>query len=96
MKGNLSKLLLLKGLYFDWNDDEFTTNYLNGIKGTSIGFVAQEVEEVLPDVVERDPQGVMGVEYDIMSVIALGALQEQHTRILMLKDRINNLKELVD
>jgi hypothetical protein len=31
-----------------------------------------------------------------MSVIALGALQEQHTRILMLKDRINNLKELVD
>jgi len=87
----------LKGLYFEWNDDEFSTNYFNGsIKGTSIGFVAQEVEEVLPDVVERDAQGVMGVEYDIMSVIALGALQEQHTRILMLKDRINNLKELVD
>ena len=87
----------MKGLYFEWNDDEFSTNYFNGsIKGTSIGFVAQEVEEVLPDVVERDAQGVMGVEYDIMSVIALGALQEQHTRILMLKDRINNLKELVD
>ena len=95
LKGNMAKLLMLKGLYFDWKQDEFTLKYLPNKKGTEIGFIAQDVNQILPDIVFTDDEGVLAIEYEKMVAIGLGSIQEQQTRIDNMKTRINELKNKI-
>ena len=75
LKGNLAKLLKLKGLYFDWKQDEFTLKTHANLKGRSIGFIAQDVEEVISDVVIDDSEGIKSVQYGLITAVALGSLK---------------------
>jgi len=86
---------MLKGLYFDWKQDEFTLKYMLGKKGSEYGFIAQDVNEILPDVVFTDNEGIMAIEYDKLVAIGIGSLQEQQTRITNMMNRINVLKDYV-
>ena len=95
MKGNLAKLLQLKGLYFDWKQDEFTLRTHPNLKGRSIGFIAQDIEEVIPEIVIDDSEGIKSVQYGLITAVALGALQEQMTRIKFMRKRINTLKNSI-
>jgi hypothetical protein len=94
LKGNYAKLLKLKGLYFDWKQDTFTQSRLKGIKGTDIGFIAQDVLEVVPEVVHLEGD-VYTIEYDKMVVLAIGSIQEQQTRLNYLSDKIQTYKNLL-
>ena len=95
LKGNLEKLLKLKGLYFDWNDDEFTKTHRQHLKGESIGFIAQEVEEILPEVVFKDERGIHSLKYDLITALGIGAVQEHMELITDIRERINRLKEVI-
>jgi len=86
---------MLKGLYFDWNDDEFTKEHRPYLKGESFGFIAQEVEEVLPEVVFKDETGIHSLKYDLITALGIGTVQEHMELIDDLRDRINSLKEVV-
>jgi len=88
--------MLLKGLYFDWDDDSISQYNYGVLKGTSIGYIAQDVEKIVPEVVHTDITGLKSVQYNILSTIALGSLQEQMTRIFMMKEKINVLKSVVE
>ena len=95
LKGNLEKLLMLKGLYFEWNDDDFTKTHRPYLKGESIGFIAQEVEEVLPEVVFKDDRGIHSLKYDLITALGIGTVQEHMEMITDIRERINRLKEVV-
>jgi hypothetical protein len=62
----------------------------------TIGFIAQEVEEVFPELVStaegKDGQEIKGVNYSGMSVIAIKAIQEQQTIIDNQEMRISELE----
>lgn len=59
----------------------------------SIGFIAQEVEEVFPELVSSETEeGLLGINYTGFSVIAIKAIQEQQAIIESLLERIEKLE----
>jgi hypothetical protein len=83
----LEKLLQLKGITYEWNDDK--TGY-NRPGGLQYGFTAQNVQQVFPSLVAKDNLGYLQTSYSIydpMFVEALRALNEK-VRVLEEKDKI--------
>lgn len=86
----LEKVRKLNGYTFDRTDIE-TDNEGNAPKKRQAGVVAQEVLEVLPEVVsgnEDDPDGHLSVAYGNMVGLLIEAIKEQQEQIEELKARL--------
>jgi ribonuclease PH len=55
---------------------------------TEIGVIAQEVEEVVPDVVNTNGEGIKSVKYGNLVGVLIEAIKEQQTQIDELKSKI--------
>jgi hypothetical protein len=94
LTGSLNKIKALRGTQFEWtneNDIEFRIG--SDAFGTQIGLIAQEVEQVLPEVVK--PNGVKdykSVEYDKIVAVLIEAIKEQQQQIDNLQQQIDSLK----
>jgi hypothetical protein len=76
----LIKILKLKGVTFNWIE----TNK------PSVGVIAQDVEKVLPELVNQsDPKSV---NYDGLIGLVIEAIREQQEQINILKKEIERLK----
>ena len=62
----------------------------------TLGFLAQEVGEVFPDVVRYAEDGTPGLAYDLFSIISIKAIQEQQEMIKEQKERIEWLEKELD
>lgn len=83
LQSQLGKVVQLKPVEFDW-----TTN-----KKHSVGFVADEVNDVYPELVAKDDNGeVTGLDYSKMTAILVASIKEQQTQIDNLTQEINKLK----
>ncbi len=88
----LSKVLKLKPVLYTWNE-----KYNSDLKGkVELGFFAQEVEEILPEVVHQskssnfDDERVL--EYNAIFTAAVGAIQDQQKIIDLQAQTIKNLE----
>jgi len=81
----LQKVLQLRGVNFDWKTTEFPTRSFS--ENRSVGFIAQEVEKVLPEVVqtEKNTEGYKSVQYDKVVALLVEAIKEQQKQIDSLK-----------
>ncbi len=79
----LEKLEKLNGVEFDWNDKQ------DLYEGHDIGVIAQEVEEVLPEIVDTRQDGHKAVKYDRMVALLIEAVKEQQQQINELKEKLN-------
>ena len=61
-------------------------------KEDQIGFIAQEVEEIVPEIVSTDQEGYKGIAYAKLTPILVKAIQEQQELIEELKAEIAELK----
>lgn len=50
-------------------------------KGRTAGMVAEELEEVLPEAVRHDPDGLAGINYNAVVTVLVEAFKEQQARI---------------
>jgi len=63
--------------------------------GRQIGFVAQDVLPVLPELVKKDDKGYYSVEYSKVVPVLVNAIKEQQQQIDKQQEQINMLiKEL--
>ena len=64
-------------------------------KGRTAGMVAEELEEVLPEAVRHDPDGLVGINYNAVVTVLVEAFKEQQARIDQLESilRENGLWE---
>jgi hypothetical protein len=64
------------------------------MSATQIGFVAQDVQKVLPDlvVVGKDPEKTLGLRYDALIPVLTKALQEQQVEITALKTHLQDVE----
>jgi len=62
------------------------------VEGTFIGFVAQELQTIIPEVVNGDPEKQLGVDYGSLVAVAFKAIQEQQALITSLTTRITALE----
>jgi hypothetical protein len=69
----------LDGVRFDW---------INNNK-PSLGLIAQEVEKVLPELVETNNEGIKSVSYSNMIGLLIEAIKEQQVRIEELERKLN-------
>ena len=60
---------------------------------TQIGFIAQDLEAVVPEVVITDSEGMKSVEYSNMVALLTEAIKEQQQQIDMLKEELDDLKK---
>lgn len=61
-------------------------DYITGRKN-QLGFIAQEVQEVLPGLVEKRPDEMLGLRTDSLLPIAIQAIQEQQKEIEELQNK---------
>jgi hypothetical protein len=78
MDDALEKLLKLEGVTFDWNA-EYAVQRPG--REHDIGFVAEDVAKVFPEVVFRDEQGrVTGMDYSRLTAVAVQAIKQQQAQ----------------
>ncbi len=87
----IPSLMKLRSVYYNWDSDEFPE--MNFSDGTQIGFIAQEVEPLFPELVVTDRNGYKSVDYSRMSVILFQAVREQQQVIEDDKAEIDRLKD---
>jgi hypothetical protein len=81
LTGALDKISQLRGVTYNWN---------NKNKGTEeqIGFIAQEIEKVLPQLVKTDEKGNKSVAYSHVVPVLVEAIKEQQQQIDELKKMV--------
>lgn len=81
----LSKIEKLNGVTFNWNElAEEIENKDTSIK--EVGVIAQEVNEVLPEVVTVRDNGYMAVRYEKLVPLLIEAIKELHEEVKALKN----------
>jgi len=89
IEGALDKVMKLQGVTYTRNDSED--------KSTKIGFIAQEVKEVVPEVVSISPDELAGLDdrhsldYGKMVALLTEALKDQQKQIEELKAKLDGL-----
>lgn len=81
----LEKIENLHGYYYNWKTGNDETR--------QAGFLAQEVEKILPEVVSTDNEGYKSVDYGKMNALLLQALKEQHLQIKILEQKVEKLSK---
>jgi hypothetical protein len=84
----IDKINKIGGYTFDWKSDEDLVA-LHGFTGHDVGVIAQQVAEVLPEVVTTRDSGYMAVKYEKLIPLLIEAIKEQQTQIEELKTTIN-------
>jgi hypothetical protein len=80
----LDKIDKIHGYTFDWKEDK-NLNIMHGFVGHDVGIIAQEIEEVLPEVVITRDNGYKAVKYEKIVPLLIQCIKE-------LKDEIRDLK----
>ncbi len=84
------KVQQIRGVTFDWNEK---SNKLQQEKGNDVGLIAQEVEMVLPEVIQIREDGIKAVSYEKVVPLLVEAIKEQQTLIEDLLNRLQSLEE---
>jgi hypothetical protein len=84
----LDKVLNLRGVNFEWKDPN------NQEKGVRIGFIAQEAEKVIPEVVNKDGE-FYSMQYAPVTAVLVEAIKDQQKQIEALKAELEAIKALL-
>jgi len=79
MSNALDLVSQLNGFYYTWKKDAGTD------KPRKLGFIAQEVEKVIPELVKTDSEGMKSVDYVSVVPVLVEALKHQQKQIDELK-----------
>jgi hypothetical protein len=82
--GALDKVMSLEGVSFLWRTDEYEDRSFDS--GRHYGLIAQDVEEVLPEVVTGGSEGECAVAYAEIIPVLIEAIKAQQGRIEVLEE----------
>jgi hypothetical protein len=88
INAGLDAVMLLRPISYLWNEELITDD---GMQGLHFGFIAQEVKEILPDVIleQNNEEKTLGLKYNEIIPVLVKAIQEQQAQINELKAQIN-------
>ena len=100
LDGALDKVLKLRGVSYYWKNREEVAA-AKGVSADSLGFdyeegkqigvIAQEVEEIYPELVTTDADGFKSVDYTKLAPVLIEAIKEQQQQIDELKRLVEEL-----
>jgi hypothetical protein len=86
----LDKISKISGNTYDWKAEN---KIEHGYEGNDVGVIAQEIEVVLPQLVQTRENGYKAVKYDKLVALLIEGIKEQQTQIHSLTIEIEKLKE---
>lgn len=86
IEGALNKVLKLSGKSYKFNHEEFED--YNFSKGQCLGFLAQELKEILPEAIVEDNNGYLGINYIYVIPLLVEAIKDQQMQIAELKNKL--------
>ena len=86
----LDKISKISGNTYDWKSE---LKDVHGYDGSDVGVIAQEIEAVLPQLVQDRDNGYKAVKYDKIVALLIEGIKEQQTQIHSLTLEIEKLKE---
>lgn len=90
----LSNILEMRGVTYDWRSDEYPEKGLVG--GMQYGLIAQELEKIVPELVDTDEEGWKSIDYSHIVPIMIEALQAQNELIDKQNVTLNKLQGEMD
>ena len=96
LEGSLDKLMFLNPVEFDWTEDVPEYNYFfeHG-KTHSLGFIAQEVRKVLPEIVKIRTNGYYYIEYPKLNAYLVEGIKEHQVFIDTLETSIIEVENIL-
>jgi len=82
IEGALDKVSQISGNTFDWNEEK-----QNIYKGKDYGVIAQEIQEVMPELVDTRDNGYLAVKYDKIVPLLIESIKELKKEIEELKSK---------
>jgi hypothetical protein len=85
---SLEKVMLLEAVSYNWRVEEFPEKRFGDKK--EIGLIAQDLEQVYPELVSTDQDGYKSVQYSHLVPVLIEAIKEQQKQIEGLKKQADN------
>jgi hypothetical protein len=82
----LEKISKISGNTYDWKEEN---KIEHGYEGNDVGVIAQEIEAVLPQLVQTRESGYKAVKYDKLVALLIEGIKEQQKQIDELKSRLS-------
>lgn len=86
IKDATNKINKIRAVSFKWNDKQNT--YL----GKDVGFIAQNIETIIPEAVENRKSGFKAVQYQKVIPLIVESIKEKQKRIKTLRQKIEGFK----
>ena len=83
----LDKIRKISGNTYDWKEEN---KIEHGYEGNDVGVIAQEIEAVLPQLVQTRENGYKAVKYDKLVALLIEGIKEQQLQIEQLRIDLNN------
>lgn len=98
----MDMVMKLQAVSYYWREDEFPNINFASDPGRHLGFIAQEVEKIVPEAIRHTDEGNYSMNYDAIIPILTQAIKEQQAQITAQKEsmetqskEIEALKQLV-
>jgi len=97
----LETLMQLNPVSYEWNSVAYTKltsqkELSKNFQGTQVGFIAQEVEALIPEVVKEVKDGYKALEYHNLTAVIVQAVKEQQNIIEAQKLALEELSQQVE
>jgi len=89
LSSSLAKVLEMRGVTYNWRKDEFPDKKFED--GLQYGLIAQELEKIIPELVDTDDEGWKSIEYSHLVPLLIEAIKEQQLTISDQSKSIENL-----
>lgn len=87
--GAMGKIMAMRGTSYDFNAEHLAKGFP---VGKQVGFIAQDMQNVMPELVKADDDGMLAVNYVGVIPVLVEALKEQHEVIAEKETRIAALE----
>src|SRR5262249_7841566 len=87
----LAHVTQLRGVIYEKHEQG--TAHARRDAGRHLGFIAQEVHAILPEVVFQDSKGMYGISYTSILPLVVEAIKEQQQTIVRLQEELAVIKE---
>ncbi|MDP5169682.1 MAG: tail fiber domain-containing protein [Bacteroidia bacterium] len=94
IESGLDLVSQLRGVTYDYRTEEFPVYNFN--EGRHYGFIAQELQRVMPEAVMADEDGFFAVNYDAVIPVLVNAIQEQQAQIEALQEQLGAMQGMAD
>ena len=81
----LDKVLQIGGYTFDWDETK-----QNELKGKDVGVIAQQIKEVIPEVVTERKDGYLAVRYEKIVPLLIESIKELSEKVSKLEEKLKD------